>query len=313
MLKLVVMNVIKTRLKFVFIIAACLWTADTFGCSCLHNHKVTVEDLWVNDLIFQGEVLSVRDTWDERGVPNRKALFKINKHILSELKQDTISIYTPGGSTSCGLYFSKGATWLIFANGYKSFSASSCSNSRVIRDTGTKKEIEQIITFLDSLQNGSHSVRQRIEWPWRVYDLIGKIENGKPVGKWVKISGSDTIAWLNFRNGIQYGKQRDRSNPAGALDEDDIEYVNGDKIETKRMSSVDGKMKTSMQFKNGELHGSFEMQFGSSKEIGHYMNGKEDGEWINYEAGKIVSRKIYANGLLLKSIEFDQDGDIIRK
>jgi antitoxin component YwqK of YwqJK toxin-antitoxin module len=279
----------------------------------MHNHKVTVEDLWTNDLIFKGEVLSVSDIKGESEWANRKALFKINKLILSETSYDTISIYTSSGSTSCGLYFKKGDTWLIFANGRKIFSASSCGNSRYQNNADAEQEISHITHFLDSLQSGNHIVREQIDGVERDYELLGEIVNGNPQGTWVKIVGSDTIARLNFRNGVQYGRQIDGSLPGVGTEENDIKYVNGEKIETRKIYGNKGGIRTTMQYKDGILHGDFIIQYKNWMEIGQYINGKEEGEWIDYSHDKIVSRKIYKAGKLIESFKYDQGGDLIEE
>ena len=232
---------------------------------------------------------------------------------MPERNQDTISIYTSSGSTSCALHFNEGDTWLIFANGRKVPSASSCGNSRVQNNADAEKEINQIMHFLDSLQTGNHSVHEKIDGIGADYELIGEIENGQPNGKWAKISAPDTIAWLNFRNGVQYGRQIDRSLPGGGGEERDIDYRNGEKFETWRMYGQDQKMMVLMQYKDGISHGLFETQYRNWRETGQFIDGKKEGEWIYYSAGKVVSRKIYADDELQESVKYDQDGNVIKE
>lgn len=267
-------------------------------CQCWKNKNVSVEDLWTNDLIFKGQILSVKTT-SIHGRSLQQALFRIDHMILSKTNYDTISIYTPGKPESCGLTFKQNAVWLIFANGSNIYESTQCSHAIEQHHDGAKKQITTTIEYFSSLASGDHLINENVDAHDGQYSLTGEIVNGKFHGKWFKIAGSDTLSSLNFYYGKQVGFQSDRSR-TGRIEEKVISYVNGDKMESVKFYSKHGDDMLIAKYKNGLLHGPYESKFSDTYKTGEFRDGKESGEWLVYIHGMLVSRKFYVDGKVVE-------------
>jgi antitoxin component YwqK of YwqJK toxin-antitoxin module len=294
-----------------FLLLISLSTTDVSGCSCFRRFEANIEDLWDYDLIFKGKVLSVESVKSDPSLPQQKALFEIEKLVLGNIQTDTVSIYTNAGCCACGLGFVKGVTWLIYANGFRNFNASTCSNSTSQRNESDLKEINKIIYFMDSIQNGSYKVFQKGQYQSSSYDIVGQIVDGKPDGKWFMISFADTLCRLNFLNGVQMGKQIDKR--TGWIIEKEIYFQDGSKMATMFYHDKSKTMRTVLSYKDGVLHGLYELRFGNNWDTGQYVEGQKEGEWLSYHKGKLVAREKYSSNKLMSTIEYDEEGDIIIK
>jgi hypothetical protein len=283
-----------------YTLPVCCWLflffqgSNAFACECWTNKDVSVEDLWKNDVIFKGQILSVKST-SINGRSLQKALFRIDQMILSKNNYDTISIYTPETTESCGLSFKQNSIWLIFANGNNFYESTQCSHAIEQRNDETKKQIAGTLGYLSRLSSGGHSINENIDGHDGRYTVIGEIVNGKLHGRWFKVAGRDTLSSLNFYYGKQIGYQSDRSR-SGRIEERTISYINGDKIESVKFYSTHGGDMLMAKYKNGILHGSYESKFSDTYKTGEFTDGKESGEWLIYIHGMLVSRKVYVDG-----------------
>ncbi|RAW00427.1 hypothetical protein DQQ10_15375 [Pseudochryseolinea flava] len=264
------------------------------ACQCWTNRKVSVEDLWLNDIIFKGTIKSVKSV-SVNGRLLSQALFHIEQKFHSKIDYDTVSVYTPVQAEQCGLTFKVNSVWLMFASGTMYLESTRCSKSMEQRGVESDKQIAASINFFDILTHGDHRIRETIQGLDGSYDAVGEIINGKPHGKWFRVVDGDTLSWFNFYHGKQVGHQLDRS-WNGRIEERSISYVNGDKIESVKFYSTHSTDILIARYRNGVLHGPYESRFSDTYKIGEFVNGKEEGEWLVYIDGVLVSSKLYVNG-----------------
>jgi len=104
-----------------------LLTLNSYACSC---YKKSIEDNFKGaDLVFKGKVIDIirYKIIDSVQTKNKNQLFKIKKYNSVEYKfkiqklykgktsSQYISIYTSGGSSSCGNYFRLNSKQLIYS------------------------------------------------------------------------------------------------------------------------------------------------------------------------------------------------------
>ena len=296
-----------------FLAVFCWPTEPVMACTCFHRHQITVEDLWENDLIFYGEVLSVSNVRNKDGVSELKAWFRIKRSVLAPFNYDTVSVYTNDGPTSCGLFFSVGEKWLIFAGGHKNFSTSWCGNSKQQKTLADEQEINRQINLLESFQSRDRFVRERSRSMGVEYEVTGTLLNGRPTGAWYKIAKGDTIAWMSFKDGYRYIKEIESNSPNSITETEEV-IENEIRMWRYTTSNKDGLVThLAEQYKGDKLHGKYEFKLRRWSETGNYVDDKQDGEWLEYQNDKLVKKKIYVMGKLISVTSFDANGDVIQK
>jgi hypothetical protein len=126
-------------------------TVSTLACSCIQLPKISNEEIKNAKNIFIGVVLKVEE------VDNRSR--KVTLQIIESFKTDSINqitILTGIGGADCGLYFSVGQKWYVFAhNSGNEVWASLCGRSALLSKKKynkhayrrAKQEINYILHF----------------------------------------------------------------------------------------------------------------------------------------------------------------------
>ncbi len=172
-----------------------------FGCSCYDDNKRSAQNLVFSSFVFEGKVISTSIIVPPESDGMIKALFKVENWLSPKSGSDTISIYTP--ENSCSLGFSKDELWLIFASPWRGRLRSEyCDGSVFINNN---KEAPELLKYFRNLAIGTHDVDIELKLWSGPYHLVGRVENGEPVGRWVKLRGIDTLSFYNFVDGTLTG------------------------------------------------------------------------------------------------------------
>jgi hypothetical protein len=183
--------------------------SSCLACSCFRYNNYPVESILFNAFSFEGKIISVAMEGGDFETQTMKAVFMVKNWLSPDSGSDTISVYTQ--YSSCALDFSKGDSWVIFANYFEGkLQSSICDLSSKIDSTKASRDW---LKKLDQLSTGSHDIAHEYD----EYNLSGRLENGEPVGQWFKILGADTLAFYNFVDGSQEGMQMETDQAKSSL------------------------------------------------------------------------------------------------
>lgn len=187
---------------FTIVLLTC-FSGSVFACTCFEGNKHSAQNLVFRPFVFEGKIISASTNLPPNSEGMIKALFKIESWLSPKSGVDTISVYT--SQNSCGLGFSAGQSWLIFASSFDGRLVSHYCDRSVLKDNS--KEVSALLQYIRKLGTGVHNVDDELKIWSGSYRLIGRLENGEPVGEWLKLRGRDTLAFYNFKDGTQVGMQ----------------------------------------------------------------------------------------------------------
>jgi hypothetical protein len=187
---------------FAFALLICL-SGTAFGCTCFEDNKHSVQNLVFSAFVFEGKIIATTIITPKGSDSMIKALFKVENWLSPKSGADTISIYTH--EDSCGLSFATGQSWLLFASPFLGRLMSSYCDRSVLMDV--EENSRGLLQQFRTLATGVHHVDIELKILSGPYRLIGVLENGEPVGQWLKLRGRDTLAFYNFIDGTQNGLQ----------------------------------------------------------------------------------------------------------
>jgi hypothetical protein len=180
-----------------------LFSANSFACTCFETNKHSAQDLVFSSFVFEGTIVSAKTVFPDSSDSMIKATFRVERWLSPKSGNDTISVYSP--VNSCGLEFSTGQSWLIFSSPfYRRLTSYYCDRSVLINNN---PKAPAILHQFRELAAGDHDINIKLEIYSGVYPLVGRIEDGEPVGTWLKLRGTDTLAFYNFASGTQLGMQ----------------------------------------------------------------------------------------------------------
>lgn len=280
----------------------------SFGCSCIYQGEISVEDLLFNDMIFKGEILSVESvSRSDSSYKWYKARFLVQERVIPTSLRDTVSIYTSYWGSACGLRFNKGETWLIFSNRYHGkYQSSECDHS-------TQQNIDSKLKYLQNLQIGSRFINEESESIEGPYNIAGRLENGKPIGIWTRVRQKDTLAVFNYAGGERNGMQMLIDEDSYPIKKYFIEFENGEKNGVKKVFNSDKQLISITNYQNGEPDGYHENLHGPYFTQGIHKNGYRVGEWKIFKDGKIHTKEFYVDGQIVERVEFDEKGKIVER
>lgn len=134
--------------KVLLILIISLFIRPAFSCSCLEIGKLNDEQYNSYELILMGEVFYIDDSLEFENVFH----VKINSLYKGHFSFDTIKIFTPKSSGSCGLFTMVGFNWIFYLTNYSNkYEVSDCSPSKIVvhkSPNNYRKEIKEDLVFL---------------------------------------------------------------------------------------------------------------------------------------------------------------------
>ena len=139
--------------------------------------------------------------------------------------------------------------------------------------------------------------------------LSFSVKEGKIDGLYVEYYSSGSIKSLsNFKNGILDGKYSKFYENDLLMEE--FHYKNGLMEGERILNWRNGNLKEKNFFKRGAMTGASEFYFsnGNPRKIIYFdVNGRRDGEWIDYDSdGKLKLKVVYKSGIVLDSIIYQK-------
>tara|TARA_B100000963_G_scaffold361712_1_gene398867 strand:+ start:7785 stop:8390 length:606 start_codon:yes stop_codon:yes gene_type:complete len=139
--------------------------------------------------------------------------------------------------------------------------------------------------------------------------LSFSVKEGKIDGLYVEYYSSGSIKSLsNFKNGILDGKYSKFYENDLLMEE--FHYKNGLMEGERILNWGNGNLKEKNFFKRGAMTRASEFYFSNGnprKIISFDVNGRRDGEWIDYDSdGKLKLKVVYKSGIVLDSIIYQK-------
>ena len=139
--------------------------------------------------------------------------------------------------------------------------------------------------------------------------LSFSVKEGKIDGLYVEYYSSGSIKSLsNFKNGILDGKYSKFYQNDLLMEE--FHYKNGLMQGERILNWRNGNLKEKNFFKRGAMTGASEFYFsnGNPRKIIYFdVNGRRDGEWIDYDSdGKLKLKVVYKSGIIIDSIIYQK-------
>jgi antitoxin component YwqK of YwqJK toxin-antitoxin module len=139
--------------------------------------------------------------------------------------------------------------------------------------------------------------------------LSFSVKDGKIDGQYIEYYSSGSVKSLsNFKNGILYGKYSKFYDNNLLMEE--YHYKNGFMEGERILNWRNGNLKEKNFFKRGAMIGASEFYFSNGnlrKVISFDVNGRRDGEWIDYNSdGKLKLKVVYKSGLVIDSIIYQK-------
>ena len=139
--------------------------------------------------------------------------------------------------------------------------------------------------------------------------LSFSVKEGKIDGLYVEYYSSGSIKSLsNFKNGILDGKYSKFYQNDLLMEE--FHYKNGLMQGERILNWRNGNLKEKNFFKRGAMTRASEFYFSNGnprKIISFDVNGRRDGEWIDYDSdGKLKLKVVYKSGIVLDSIIYQK-------
>lgn len=118
----------KYLLKPTSIFCSLILSSKLLGCSCFFYDAVSIEDIFITEYIFSGEVLSsypdtikevvhIEDNlYDTLLIPTQIIEFKITKLYKGGIKNKVVKIESATNNSSCGIPFKIGERWNIWTD-----------------------------------------------------------------------------------------------------------------------------------------------------------------------------------------------------
>lgn len=161
--------------------------AVTSACSCAQLPSVG-EELERSKAVFSGKVLDIKEKKSLQGFPNNSVLFEVMEN-WKGAEQSQVIITTGQGDGDCGIDFTEGNEYLVYANESTMYGAKSLGS--IICDR----------TDLLSASKEDLAVLGQGQSPIEEVDLTGK-QNKKQIYVWVTLGAAVCVVmFFIFRRG----------------------------------------------------------------------------------------------------------------
>jgi antitoxin component YwqK of YwqJK toxin-antitoxin module len=299
------------HLKYILFSGVLLLGTNAVACSCWYIKKISAEALMFGGIVFKGKIIDLQIEYvtyqGEKWPTDKVATFVVDSWYSSQEISDTVIVNTGGGGGDCGLPFNKGETWLIYGYNQDGIIRSSICTSSI---NSSVKSFVSSIKYLERLKKKTGSIEEKHEWFNGPYKLSGNIENGNPVGQWLRIRGNDTIAVFSFnhlgrRQGYQMEKNEDWDYTIERFYEIADNFV---KIFNSKKELI-----VFYELRNGRRNGKYE-EYSDNKVTlqANYKNGRLMGDWTSWHedgaiaVGTIRTMKVFNDDKLVSSIRIDE-------